>query len=339
MDGGPRVAILGAGSIGCFIGGAWQAAGLPVMFIGRPKLAHDIDRHGLTVTDYGGWRIHLPPGEVDYRCGPEALAGAGIIGVAVKSADTAQAAKQIAGHGSEGATVISFQNGISNIEALEQGLGGRFEIARGSVGFNVAYLGGGRFHKGVAGNLWAERRDATEALAERVGGGAGALRLSDHMLGLAWGKLLINMNNAVNALSGETLRGELCKRDYRRVFAESVREGLRLLRRAEIEPGSLGPVPVRYLPAILETPDWLFNNTFLRMWKIDPKARSSMSDDLAAGRKTEVDHLNGEMIRLAERLGMDAPVNRAIAALVHQAEAGAAPLPAAALRSAVLGGG
>ena len=64
-----------------------------------------------------------------------------------------------------------------------------------------------------------------------------------------------------------------------------------------------------------------------------------MSDDLAAGRKTEVDHLNGEMIRLAERLGMDAPVNRAIAALVHQAEDGAAPMPAAALRSAVLSGG
>jgi 2-dehydropantoate 2-reductase len=157
------------------------------------------------------------------------------------------------------------------------------------------------------------------------------------MLGLAWGKLLINMNNAVNALSGRTLREELRRRDYRRVFAASVREGLQLLRRAEIEPGSLSPVPISLLPIILETPDWLFNNSFFRMWKIDPKARSSMSDDLGAGRKTEVDYLNGELIRLAERLAEKAPVNRRIVELIRAAEAGAEPLAPAELRRAVLG--
>ena len=337
MSGGPRIAILGAGSIGCFIGGCWQAAGLPVAYVGRPKLSHDIDRNGLTLSDYSGWKLRLDPGEVDYRCGPEALEEADVICVAVKSADTAQAAVQIAEHGREGATVISFQNGISNIEVLEQGLGGRFEVARGSVGFNVAYLGEGRFHKGVAGDLWSERRDATQAIAERVPSGPGALKLTEDMLGLAWGKLLINMNNAVNALSGRTLREELRRRDYRRVFAASVREGLRLLRRAKIEPGSPSPLPIHLLPAILETPDWLFNNTFFRMWKIDPKARSSMSDDLAAGRKTEVDYLNGELIRLAERLGVEAPVSRTIVRLVHEAEAGAEALAPAQLRRAVLG--
>ncbi len=337
MSGGPKVAVLGAGSIGCFIGGAWQAAGLPVVYVGRPKLARDIDQHGLTLSDYSGWRVHLPPGDVDYRCGPEALKEAEVICVAVKSADTSDAAAEIVKHGRDGATIVSFQNGISNVEVLERSLRGRFEIARGSVGFNVAYLGDGHFHKGVAGHLWSESRDATQAIAERAGNGPGALKLSDDMLGLAWGKLLINMNNAVNALSGQTLRGELRKRDYRMVFAACVREGLGLLSRARIEPGSLGPLPIRLLPAILETPDWLFNTLFFRMWKIDPKARSSMSDDLAAGRKTEVDYLNGEFIRLAERLRMDAPASRAITELVHKAEAGAEPLSPAALRRAVLG--
>jgi 2-dehydropantoate 2-reductase len=337
VSGGPKVAILGAGTIGCFIGGAWQAAGLPVVYLGRPKIAHDIDRNGLTLSDYSGWHVRLEPGDVDYRCGPEALEEADIICVAVKSADTSDAAAQIAEHGREGATVVSFQNGISNIDALERSLRGRFEIARGSVGFNVAYLGDGHFHKGVAGHLWSERRDATQAIAERASSGPGALKLSDDMLGLAWGKLLINMNNAVNGLSGRPLREELRRRDYRRVFAASVREGLQLLRRADIEPGSLSPLPIHYLPAILETPDWLFNNLFFRMWKIDPKARSSMSDDLAAGKKTEVDYLNGELIRLAERLNVDAPVNRAIVELVHKAEAGAEPLGPAALRRAALG--
>ena len=59
MVGGPKVAILGAGSVGCFIGGAWAAAGVPVMFIGRPKLSRDVDEYGLTLTDFSGWEARL----------------------------------------------------------------------------------------------------------------------------------------------------------------------------------------------------------------------------------------------------------------------------------------
>lgn len=336
MAGGPKVAILGAGSVGCFIGGAWASTGIPVTFIGRQKLAKDVDRHGLTLSDYSGWQAHLPPGEVDYRCGPEALEQAQVIALCVKSGDTAAAADDIAEHGTPGATVISFQNGVSNIDALEQGLGGRFEVARGMVPYNVAYLGDGRFHKGVAGDLYADRRAGARALAEAAGGGPATLKISDDMLGLAWGKLLINLNNAVNALSGRTLQDELKRRDYRRVFAASMREGLDLLKRAEIKPATVGPISPQTLPRIIDSPDWLFNNLFLKRWKIDAKARSSMADDLASGRKTEIDYLNGELVRLAERLQRDAPVNRAIVELVHKAEAGAEPLPPAALRRAAL---
>jgi len=75
----------------------------------------------------------------------------------------------------------------------------------------------------------------------------------------------------------------------------------------------------------------------MRRWKIDAKVRSSMADDLAAGRKTEIDYLNGELVRLAERLQRAAPVNSAIVDLVHKAEAGAGPIPPVALRKAVLG--
>ena len=336
MSGGPRIAVLGAGSVGCFVGGAWQDAGFPITFIGRPKLSQDIDRHGLTVSDYSGWQVRLPPGDVDFRCGPEALDKADVILVTVKSADTEAAALEIDRHGCDGATVISFQNGITNVEVLERGLRGRFEVVRGIVGYNVVYLGGGRFHKAVAGNLWSERRDATEAIADWVSEPA-ALKLSDDMIGLAWGKLLINMNNAVNALSGRTLRGELQNRDYRRVFAACMREGVELLRRAEIAPGKVGPLPPHLLARALELPDWLFNTLFFRTWKIDPKARSSMSDDLANGRKTEVDYLTGELVRLAERLHMDAPVSCKIVELVHKAEAGAPPLAPKALRKTALG--
>ena len=234
--------------------------------------------------------------------------------------------------------MISFQNGISNIDTLEKGLGGRFEIARGIVAFNVVHLGKGQFHKAVAGDLWSERRGATQLVAERCPSGPAGLKLSPNMLELAWGKLLINMNNAVNALSGKTLIDELQKRDYRVVFAACIDEGLGLLRRADIQPAKVGPLPFPLLVRALRSPDILFNNLFFRTWKIDPKGRSSMSDDLAEGRKTEVDYLNGELIRLAERLRMDAPVSRAIVELVHKAEAGASPLGPRELRRAALGG-
>ena len=337
MAGGPKVVVLGAGSVGCFIGGAWAASGLDVTFIGRPKLSSDIDQHGLTLSDYSGWQAHLAPGDVDYRCGPEALGEAEVIALTVKSGSTAEAATEIAAHATPGTLVISFQNGISNVDALEQGLGGRFEIARGMVEYNVAYLGEGRFHKGVAGDLYADRRAGARALAETIGEGPAALKLADQMLALAWAKLLINLNNAVNALSGRTLIDELRQRDYRRVFAASMREGLELLKQAEIEPVAAGSVSPSRLPRIIDSPDWLFNRFFLKRWKIDAHARSSMADDLAEGRRTEVDFINGELVRLAERLQRTAPVNSAIVELVRKAESGAKPLGPAALRKAALG--
>jgi 2-dehydropantoate 2-reductase len=332
-----RVTVLGAGSIGCFVGGAWQAAGLPVTFMGRPSIGDAIAGNGLKLTDYAGWEADFAPHDVDYSIDAARLADAEIIAVCVKSGATADAAREIAEHGRDGALVISFQNGVSNVDVLEGELGGRFEVARGMVRFNVVQLGPGHFHKAVAGDLYAEDLLRTRTLAAQIASGPAELRLSDDMVALAWGKLLINLNNAVSALSGRTLVEELSQRDYRRVFAASMREGIRLLRRAGIRPAQVGPAPPRILPKIIGAPDILFRNFFAKKWKIDAKARSSMADDLAARRKTEVDYLNGELVRLAETLGRDAPVNRAIVRLVHEAEAGAKPLGPAALRRAVLG--
>jgi 2-dehydropantoate 2-reductase len=222
--------------------------------------------------------------------------------------------------------VISFQNGISNVDVLEEMLGDRFQVVRGMVPYNVAFLGGGRFHKGVAGDLYAQDRPETRNLSERVGDGPARLRLSDDMLGIAWGKLLINLNNAVNALSGRPLIQQLRERDYRRVVAASQREGIGLLRRSGIKPAKIGAVGPGLLPTVIGSPDWLFNKVFLKAWKIDDRARSSMADDLAVGRKTEIDYINGELVRLSDSLGVDAPVNKAIVRLVREAEAGHRPV-------------
>ena len=317
-----QVAIFGAGSIGCFVGGAWAAAGVPVSFVGRERIGREIGEHGLTLTDYSGWRVRLAPEQVDFSTRPAALAGADIIALCVKSIGTAAAAKEIARNARKGALVVSFQNGVSNVDTLRSALGKRFEAVAGMVPYNVAALGQGRFHKGVAGDLLAEDVPALRALAERIGGGPARLRLASAMPAIAWGKLLINLNNAVNALSGRTLLEQLKQRDYRRVVAASIVEALELLEAAGIQPAKIGPVPPKLLPHVIASPDLIFNNLFLKIQKIDAKARSSMYDDLAARRPTEIDYLNGEVVRLAESLGREAPVNKAIVELIKVAEAG-----------------
>ena len=317
----PQIVIHGAGSVGCYIGAAWIAAGLNVAFLGRPSVRDEIAANGLTVTDSEKRRIELRPDEVDFATDPQALAQADIIALCVKSTGTAAAAKEIARHGRKDATVISFQNGVGNAEALKGALPG-FTILSGMVPFNVARMGNGRWHKGVTGALWAEDHEVTRALDDRIGEKPGHMKLSDDMKGVLWGKLLINLNNAVNALSGRTLLEQLSDRDYRRVVAASQVEALEILEAAGIAPAQLGPIPPKLLPHVIGAPDLVFRNTVLKVQKIDANARSSMADDFAAGRPTEIDWLNGEVVRLAHKLGRRAPVNERIVALVRQAEAG-----------------
>lgn len=102
----------------------------------------------------------------------------------------------------------------------------------------------------------------------------------------------------------------------------------------------VGPLPVRLFPALLGLPTPLFRMLARAQLKVDPEARSSMWEDLARGRTTEVEQLNGEIVRLAEKCGVDAPVNRRLVALVHAAEeqgAGSPNLSAETLAAAVRG--
>jgi 2-dehydropantoate 2-reductase len=320
MTGNPRIAVLGAGSIGCWIGGAWAASGLEITLVGRERVRDEIAANGLTLSDSEGGRIELRPDEVKVATDPKALAGADIVLLCVKSTGTAEAAKEIARHAPQ-ATVISFQNGVSNVDILEAALP-KATVLRGTVPFNVATLGNGRWHKGVAGSLIAEDHEVTRALKERIGNRPGRLHLSGDMVGVAWGKLLINLNNAVNALSGKTLLDQLSDRNYRRVVAAAQIEALGLLKEAGIEPAAGGPIPPRLMPHVIGAPDFIFRRLVLKRQKIDANARSSMADDFAARRTTEIDQLNGEVVKLARKLGRKAPVNEAILVLVKQAEAG-----------------
>lgn len=315
------MAVLGAGAIGCFVGGLWLGAGLRVRFIGRERVRAEVAAHGLTLTDQDGGSRLVPADRIDYQIKPAALKQADIILLTVKSTGTQAAAREIARHARKDAAVISLQNGISNADTLRRLLPKR-EIVQAMAPYNVVRLGPGRWHRASWGDLTAADHPVTRALAERIGDRPGRLKLTGDIAGVAWGKLLINLNNAINALSGLTILDQLRQRDYRRTLAAAMIETLGLLDAAGITPVATGPIPPKLLPHAIGAGDFVFNNLVLRVQKIDPAARSSMADDLAADRPTEIDYLNGEVVRLAASLGREAPVNAAIVALVKQAELG-----------------
>ncbi len=316
-----RHVILGAGSIGCFVGGCWQAAGLDIGFHGRSGIGRDIAANGLTVSDLAGWKHAFQPPEIDYSDDPAILAGADLVAVCVKSTATADAAALIARHCSPRAVVLSLQNGISYVEHLRE-LTGQRRVVAGMVGFNVVRMGPGHWHKSTSGALVAGDCIETSRIAAATRGNPASLSVSSRMDAIAWGKLLLNLNNPVNALSGLPLREELTDRRFRRVLAASIREALLVLKSAGIAPARITPLPPGMLAPFIDTPDWFFNTVGLRLQKVDPSARSSMADDFAAGRPTEIDYLNGEIVRLARDRGMPAPVNGKIVELIRQAESG-----------------
>lgn len=317
----PTIAVAGAGSVGCYIGGRLAHAGADVTLIGRERIGAVIARNGLRLSDLHGFDARLAPEAVPFATAPDAAASADLVLVTVKSAATGEMADALAPVLRAGTIVISFQNGLRNAELLAERLP-HCRVLAGMVPFNVVDGGDGHFHHGSDGELEVAESAALAPFAEVFA--AAGLPLQQHadMPAVLWGKLLLNLNNAVNALSGQPLKAELSQRAYRRCVATAQRETLALLAAAAIAPAKLTALPARWLPAALSVPDVVFRVLGNRMLAIDPLARSSMWEDLERGRRTEIDWINGEVVRLAERLGRTAPVNARLIALIREAEAG-----------------
>lgn len=310
--------VAGAGAIGCFVGGTLAAAGRRVAFLGRPRVKTEIERFGLLLTDFDGSETKLDPGRLALSEDPAIFRSAGIVLVTVKSADTAGVAVQIAQHAPQDAVIVSLQNGVGNVAVLRERMGDRRVLA-GMVPFNVVGMGEGRFHRSTSGDIHVGEDDANTAAALSVPGLA--MRASRDITGVQWGKLIINLNNALSALSDMPLAAQLANRDWRRLFADQMAEGLVAIRAAGITPVSATPIPSSWTPSLLRLPDPIFKLILGRTMKIDPEARSSMWQDLKQGRKTEIDYLQGAIIALAEQNNVDVPLSRRIVALIKEAEA------------------
>jgi 2-dehydropantoate 2-reductase len=312
------ICVAGAGSIGCFVGGMYAAAGHRVALLARPRVIEEINSHGLRLTGFDGLERRIAPERLTLSENPSIFSGAGAVLVSVKSADTAAVAGLIAEHAPADAVVVSLQNGIGNVPVLRQRLPGRRVLA-GMVPFNVVARGEGRFHRATSGDIVIEQDDADTAKRLSVPGLK--LRPTDNIAGVQWGKLLVNLNNALNALSDLPLRQQLADRGWRRLFADQLAEGLKAVRAEGIRPVSSTPVPSGLTPHLLRLPDALFATLLRGAMKVDPEARSSMWEDLQRGRRTEIDYLQGVIIAIAEQRGLEVPLSRRVMALVKAAEA------------------
>jgi 2-dehydropantoate 2-reductase len=319
------IGIAGAGSIGCFVGGMLAAAGKRVTLLARPRVIAEIERCGLRLTSFDGIDQKLAPDKLALSENPNAFADAAVVLVTVKSADTSGMAEIIAKHAPEDAVIVSLQNGVSNLALLREKLPDR-RVLGGMVPYNVIAPGEGRFHRATSGDIVIEQDGA--GTAEKLSVSGLKMRATDNITGVQWGKLLFNLNNALNALANLPLRRQLAQRAWRRLYADQVAEALAAIKAEGIKPVSTAPLPVSWMPPLLRLPDALFEVVLGRTMKIDPEARSSMWEDLQRGRRTEIDYLQGVITEIADRRGLQAPLSRRIVELIRKAEADGKGSPA-----------
>jgi 2-dehydropantoate 2-reductase len=297
----------------------------------------------------------VPPARVRVATATGALAACDVVLCCVKSQHTEDAARDLASVLRPDAVVVSLQNGVRNPDTLRAHLGARPVVAS-IVTWNVVYTAqraapvgsaagpatpgvspsaarevavDGTYRRATSGPLMLERREDA-----RVGALIAALRvagvpveLRDDLRPDQWTKLIVNLNNAVSALTDVSTGRLLAEPGYRRIIAAVVGEGVRVVRGAGIRPARWNGMPIGLMARVLRLPTPLVKLVTRRQLKTDPAARSSMWQDLAADRPTEVEHLNGEIVRLAAQTGAAAPVNRRIVELIHAAEAAHAGSP------------
>lgn len=313
-----KIVIAGAGSIGCYCGALLAAGGQDVTLLGRSRILEPIRQQGLGATDLTGSEHVLAPQRLGLSEDPACLAEAGIVIVTVKSGATEAMGHLIRGNTPVSVPVLSWQNGIENARTLHRNLPG-YDLRAGMVPFNVVPTQPGRYHRATSGDIVIESGPGD--LAARLSVPGLLICESDRIEAVQWGKLVINLNNALNALSGLTLQQQLLDRGWRCLMADQMSEALAILKAAGHPVLSTAPLPAWALPHVLRLPTPLFSRVAARMLTIDPKARTSMAYDLMAQRPTEIDSLQGEIMRVAQSVNRSAPICARVSALIKTAPA------------------
>lgn len=361
-----KIGIVGAGAIGVFVGGSLQLRSRPssarVTYVGRSESFSVFTQHDHIAlsTAQDSFTGRLTAADFHYTNDMSTLSDADIVIVAVKGVETHNVAVSLSKILTSKTLVFSFQNGVDNAKLLRDACSGiAICIGASIVTFNVVWKDNS-FRRTTAGPLILEHPSSSSTFivsqASSSSSASGACldmkevvtkfdrfvtllqesglevevaHTHKEMLQAQYAKLTINLINAVNALSGMTSYRMLCDRKYRCVWGACMQESINVLRAVNIPPARVLGVPLVWLPRLVCLPDALFWMAFSKMAKADTTTKSSMLQDLERGRTTEIELLNGEIVRLADTLPQRAAkssesdpvrINRQVIDLIHQCE-------------------
>ena len=300
---GVRVAVMGAGAVGCYYGGMLARAGNEVVLIARPQHVDAIARDGLRMqTTTFDEQVRLFASSE-----PGAVRGAQLVLFCVKSLDTEAAGALLRPHLAPDALVLTLQNGVDNADRLRTVLP-QHAVAAAVVYVATEMAGPGHVRHHGRGELVIEPASASETVAQALIAAGVPTEISGNVRGALWAKLILNCAyNAVSAITqlpyGKTVAGE----GIRSVMRDVVAECLSVARAEGVQVAGDVHAAVEKLAGSM------------------PSQYSSTAQDLARGKRSEIDYLNGLIVQRGEALGIATPANRVLWALVKLIEGTRAP--------------
>jgi 2-dehydropantoate 2-reductase len=299
----PRIAVVGAGAVGGYFGGMLARAGAPVTMIGRPAFVEAVKTNGLFLDTLQFQETVRVQASTELS----AAAGADVVLFCVKTTDNAATARELAPLLAPGALVVSFQNGVDNVEQIRAAANLDALPAVVYIGVSVPEPGKIK-HAGRGDLVFGPASEKTERLAALFTHAGVPCRISENMAGELWTKLLWNCAlNAISAL-GRVKYGQIAASDdARRVVRSLVEELWAVAAAAGIRFPDLPDVDAAFAGAC-------------KIATQLPGAFSSTAQDILRGKRTEIDSLNGYIARRGAELGVNTPVNFALYTLIKLLE-------------------
>ncbi|NVN85232.1 MAG: ketopantoate reductase family protein [Rhodopseudomonas sp.] len=292
-----KIAVMGAGAVGCFYGAMLARAGHSVTLIGRAQHVEAVTQRGL-ILETSAFRESVPVQATTQMSG---LDDAELVLFCVKSADTEPTGRAMASHLRPEAVILSLQNGVDNAERLQAAIGRQVVAAVVYVATEMAGPGHVKHHG--RGELVLGRSATSDALAATFSAAGIPTTVSDNVTDVLWGKLIVNCAyNAMSAIAQLPYGRLLEVEGVSSVMKDVVHECAAVARASGVSVADDAADRVIALAATM------------------PTQFSSTAQDLARGKTSEIDYLNGHIVRKGAELAIPTPANRVLHTLVKLLE-------------------
>ena len=314
-----KYVVVGLWAIGSLIGGLLSKSDEDVVLIGKEKQVRILNEKGLKIN---GFKNPIFVENINVSTDLSLIKNADIIFVCVKSQDTKNLAENIKKHLSKNSIIISFQNGVRNAQIIKEIT--LVKTLSSIIFFNAVYFKPGEVELTMDQGLIIENdetcSDKLKTVVEILNKEKLKAELVDEIDGFLWSKLIINLQNSVTSLTGQTIKESIIDKDSRKILIAVMKEGLEVLKQTEIVVKTLPDIDPEKLIRRMS----MLNSTMLKIgskiMNIKKNARSSMLQSISRGKPTEIDYINGEIVSLAKKNNLNAPVNAKIVELVKKME-------------------